>query len=442
MAHLLIIDDDPAFRASLCEMLEDLGHRTVQADSVRMGLQRLRTEPVDLVITDFKLPGEDGLVFLQQAKQIKAVPCIMLTAYASGANTIEAMRLGAFDHLTKPVSRQALIQVLQNALPSARAEFPIDPALKSMPKTERLIGQSECMRQVFKKIGMATATEATILILGETGTGKELVAKALHQNSLRAQGPFVAVNCAAIPADLMESELFGHVKGAFTGAIADRKGYLREATGGTLFLDEIGDMPLALQAKILRVLEAREFCPVGSQSLLALDVRIVAATHQDLPEAVKQGRFREDLWYRLQVMPILMPPLRERGTDIVLLAQHFLERHAAGQVKRLTEHAALKLAQHSWPGNVRELRNTMERAVILSHHDWIDATHIVLTTQARPEPATPANSATLAEALMQLERDMISRVLSETGGNRTAAARKLGLSRQQLYRKLEAYQLS
>ncbi len=449
MAHLLIIDDDPAFRSSLSEMLSDLGHHVLEAGHVQAGLHCLRTAPVELVITDLKLTGEDGLSFLRQAQAIKAVPCIMLTAYASGSNTIEAMRLGAFDHLTKPVSRQKLMETLQRALPERSADLEssleADATLTAdNPTAERLIGNSECMREVFKHIGLAAATEATVLILGETGTGKEEVARALHRNSLRAHGPFVAVNCAAIPAELMESELFGHVKGAFTGAVADRKGYLRQATGGTLFLDEIGDMPLALQAKILRVLEAREFSPVGAQTVLALDARIIAATHRDLPAAVRAGPFREDLWYRLQVMPIALPPLRARGEDLLLLAQHFLASEAAGTPKRLTAEAAQQLVQHDWPGNIRELRNTIARAQILSHHAWIEAEHISFTPRPQAADASGRGAATgtLAETLQQVEREMIERALRESGGNRSEAARKLGLSRQQLYRKLEEHGLT
>lgn len=442
MAHLLIIDDDLAFRDSLCEMLEDLGHHTVQADTVHSGLQRLRAERIDLVITDLKLPGEDGLAFLRQAMHVKQVPCIMLTAYASGGNTIEAMRLGAFDHLTKPVSRQMLIETLQRALPASHAESPVESPPIEAGETDSLIGQSACMRQVFKQIGLAAATESTVLMLGETGTGKELVARALHRNSARASGPFVAVNCAAIPAELMESTLFGHMKGAFTGALHDRKGCLGEAAGGTLFLDEIGDMPLALQAKILRVLEAREFTPVGGHAALRMDARIVAATHHDLPDAVRQGRFREDLWYRLQVMPITLPPLRERSEDLLELARYFLAVYAAGKQKQLTAQAERKLQQHDWPGNVRELRNTIERAVILSHHAWVEPEHIQWTSPPSASRAASSSSGTtLAEALMQVERDMIMRTLLEVDGNRSEAARKLGLSRQQLYRKLEEHQL-
>jgi DNA-binding NtrC family response regulator len=267
VARILIVDDDAAFRDSLAEMLQDLGHAVLQAETTDAGLHRLRTEDVDAAIVDLRLPGEDGLVFLRRAARISPVPCIMLTAYASGGNTIEAMSLGAFDHLTKPVTRAALLETLERALWRA-AHTPDRPqaagasaaAREPVDETE-LVSSSEAMRQVFKRIGLAANSDATALILGETGTGKELVARALHRNSGRASGPFVAVNCAAIPADLMESELFGHVKGAFTGAVNDRTGRFREADGGTLFLDEIGDMPLATQAKILRVLQEREITP-------------------------------------------------------------------------------------------------------------------------------------------------------------------------------------
>ncbi|KAB2888547.1 MAG: sigma-54-dependent Fis family transcriptional regulator, partial [Burkholderiaceae bacterium] len=294
MARILIVDDDAAFRGSLAEMLQDLGHAVLQAEATDAGLHRLRTEDVDAAIVDLRLPGEDGLAFLRRAARISQVPCIMLTAYASGGNTIEAMRLGAFDHLTKPVARAALVETLERALrrethtPAGAAPAAGEPA----DGTE-LVSSSEAMRQVFKRIGLAAGSDATVLILGETGTGKELVARALHRNSGRATGPFVAVNCAAIPAELMESELFGHVKGAFTGAVSERIGRFREADGGTLFLDEIGDMPLSTQAKILRVLQEREITPVGANRVQPVDVRIVAATHRDLPAAVKEGRFRE-----------------------------------------------------------------------------------------------------------------------------------------------------
>ena len=436
MARILIIDDDAAFRDSLAEVLQDLGHSVLLAESTNAGLHRLRTEEVDTVIVDLRLPGDDGLVFLRRAAGISQVPCIMLTAYASGSNTIEAMSLGAFDHLTKPVSRLALVETLERAL--RQAVPAADPLVVSEPADDtELVSSSEVMRQVFKHIGLAANSDATALILGETGTGKELVARALHRNSARAGGPFVAVNCAAIPTELMESELFGHVKGAFTGAVNERTGRFREADGGTLFLDEIGDMPLCTQAKILRVLQEREITPVGGNLVQPVNVRIVVATHRDLPAAVKEGRFREDLWYRLQVVPLWLPPLRERLGDVLLLAEHFLRRLGGDSPKRLSAAAARLLLAHPWPGNVRELRNAMERAAILSHGPVIEVEHIGLQATAALTPGLDIDlEGPMAAAIAQLEREMIVRALAATAGNRAEAARRLGLSRQQLYRKL------
>lgn len=443
MAHILIVDDDAAFRESLGETLQDLGHTVLQAGTTSAGLHRLRTEPVEVAIVDLRMPGEDGLAFLRKAADIAPVPCIMLTAYASGGNTIEAMKLGAFDHLTKPVARAALVQALERALQSARTAEPTDEAIGAAADADdfELVSSSEAMREVFKRIGMAAGSDATVLVLGETGTGKELVARALHRASARAARSFVAVNCAAIPTELMESELFGHVKGSFTGATADRLGRFREADGGTLFLDEIGDMPLATQAKILRVLQEREITPVGGTRVLPVDVRVVAATHRDLPAAVAEGRFREDLWYRLQVVPLVLPPLRERLGDVLLLAEHFLRRIGGATPKRLSAAAARRLIGHRWPGNVRELRNAMERAAIMAHGNFIEAEHIDLQPVAASAGVDVAWDGTLADAVAQVEREMVRRALAETGGNRAEAARRLGLSRQQLYRKLAEHGL-
>jgi len=449
MARILIIDDDLAFRSSLAETLQDLRHTVLEAGTCEAGLHRLRTEAVDAAIVDFRLPGDDGLMFLRRAAQISAVPCIMLTAYASGSNTIEAMRLGAFDHLTKPVSRNALVEMLGRALQYSRAaernQDAFAAAAQEMPRADsnELVSSSEAMRQVFKRIGLAAGSDATVLIMGETGTGKELVARALHRNSPRSGRPFVAVNCAAIPSDLMESELFGHVKGAFTGAVADRVGRFREAEGGTIFLDEIGDMALPTQAKILRVLQERELTPIGGNQVISVNVRVVAATHRDLPAAVKEGLFREDLWYRLQVVPIILPPLRERFSDVLQLAEHFLRLISADTPKRLTPAAAKLLLAYHWPGNVRELRNAMERAAVLSHGQFIDAEHIGLQTGSGPAPRADIDwNGTMADAVSCVEREMIMRALANAAGSRSDAARRLGISRQQLYRKLEEFGIS
>ncbi len=443
MARILIVDDDTAFRESLAEMLGDLGHGVSQAPTVAAGLQILQAGSVDAAIVDLRMPGEDGLAFLRKARGLSRAPCIMLTAYASGGNTIEAMRLGAFDHLTKPIARTALVEALDRALQGAGPAQDCGDGQAGQPQMHddgELVSGSEAMRQVFKRIGLAADSDATVLVLGETGTGKELAARALHRNSVRAERPFVAVNCAAIPADLMESELFGHVKGAFTGAVSDRAGRFREAQGGTLFLDEVGDMPLPTQAKILRALQEREITPVGASRALPVNVRIIAATHRDLPDAVRQGRFREDLWYRLQVVPVHLPPLRERLGDVLLLAEHFLRQGGGASPKRLGADAARLLLAHDWPGNVRELRNAMERAALLCPGPVIGPEHIGLQPAAANGPAIDWNGP-LAPAVAQLEREMVTRALAATMGNRAEAARRLGLSRQQLYRKLAEFGL-
>ncbi|HEX7984247.1 MAG TPA: sigma-54 dependent transcriptional regulator [Duganella sp.] len=451
MAMILIVDDDAAFRATLAETLEDLGHEVRQAASCEAGLRGLAEGGVAAAIVDLRLPGDDGLEFLRAAAGIApGVPCMMLTAYASGSNTIEAMRLGAFDHLTKPLGRDALTVALSRALKAGEQAAPPPPD-DGVLADEQMISNSEEMRTIFKRIGLVADSDNSVLVLGETGTGKELVAQALHQNSARAAGPFVAVNCAAIPAELLESELFGHVKGAFSGAAADRPGRFREADGGTLFLDEIGDMALPTQAKILRVLQEREVTPLGARHSQPVDLRVVAATHRDLEAEVAAGTFRADLWYRLQVITITLPPLRARAGDVALLAAHFLRAHAGGRGKRLSEPALRALRAHDWPGNVRELRNTIQRAVALSEGDLIEVEHLGIGV-ARPAvkaaddgvPAVVADidwDGTLENALAQVELAMLCRALEAAGGNRSEAARRLGLSRQQLYRKLAQYQL-
>ncbi|MYM73655.1 response regulator [Duganella sp. FT134W] len=468
MALILIVDDDTAFRMTLAETLDDLGYQVRQAGSCEAGLASLGDGGIDLALVDLRLPGDDGLAFLRAAAtMVPGLPCIVLTAYASGSNTIDAMRLGAFDHLTKPVGRDELAQALARAL---RAHQPaVAEAVDDDTQAgEQMLSNSAPMRAIFKRIGLVADSDNSVLVLGETGTGKELVAQALHANSARAAGPFVAVNCAAIPVELLESELFGHVKGAFSGAASDRLGRFREADGGTLFLDEIGDMALPTQAKILRVLQEREVTPVGGRQAVAVDLRVVAATHRDLEAEVAAGRFRADLWYRLQVITIKLPPLRARDGDVALLAAHFLRQHVQGRAKRLAPAALAALQGHPWPGNVRELRNTMLRAIALSEGDLIDIEHLGLDaaplSRAAPAPATEAATAAAAtapvtvaatpagtaeidwdgpldRAVELLESCMLRRALAAADGNRSEAARRLGLSRQQLYRKLAQYDI-
>jgi len=445
MAVILIIDDDTAFRTTLAETLDDLGYAVRQAGSCAAGLRCLADGGIDLAIVDLRLPDDDGLTFLRQASSAApGLPCIVLTAYASGSNTIDAMRLGAFDHLTKPLGRDALGQALARALRDRLA--PGADAAPAGEDGEQMISNSECMRAIFKRIGLVADSDNSVLVHGETGTGKELVAQALHANSARAGGPFVAVNCAAIPAELLESELFGHVKGAFSGATADRLGRFREADGGTLFLDEIGDMPLPMQAKILRVLQEREVTPLGARHPLSVDLRVVAATHRHLEAEVAAGRFRADLWYRLQVIAIDVPPLRERTGDVALLAGHFLQQHAIGRGKRLSAAALAALEACAWPGNVRQLRNTIQRAIALSEGELIGPEHLGLDLARGPAPQTVTGAPVAIDwdgplelAVAQLEAAMLQHALDATGGNRSEAARRLGLSRQQLYRKLAQF---
>jgi DNA-binding NtrC family response regulator len=437
MAAILIVDDNAVMSEALSEAARDLGHEVCVAPSGAVALALLDDQAVDAVLLDLRMPGMDGLEVLRRMRsRPRPPPVTILTAHATATNTIEAMRIGAFDHLTKPIGREALARALNGMLAalaeprSSRAEAPPDG----------LIGSSEAIRRVQKTIGVLADSIATVLITGETGTGKELVARAIHEHGHRAGKPFVAVNCAAIPAELMESELFGHVRGAFTGATADRRGAFREAEHGTLLLDEIGDMNIGMQAKILRTLEERVVTAVGGKSD-PVDVRVIAATHRDLKQRVGEGRFREDLFYRLNVVPIHLPALRDRLADIVPLAEHFLNR-AVGS-KRLSADAASQLIRHTWPGNVRELKNAMDRVSVLVRGDVITALDLDFIEE------TPAATATLRDwpdehlpsAVAHFEKLLIGRALMRSSGNRAEAARLLGIHRQLLYTKIKRYGL-
>ncbi|HEU0146815.1 MAG TPA: sigma-54 dependent transcriptional regulator [Bradyrhizobium sp.] len=440
MAAVLIVDDDDALREGLAETLTDLGHAVRTAATGREALAAVALD-IDAVLLDLRMPGGmDGIEVLRRIRASEdAPPVIVLTAYASPENTIEAMRLGAFDHLVKPIGRDALRSLLDRLPPRS------SPTSGQTPSAaEGLIGTSEAMRRVQKQIGLAADAEATVLIRGETGTGKELVARALHVHSRRSQAAFVAVNCAAIPDELLESELFGHIKGSFTGAVADRAGAFRDAGSGTLFLDEIGDMPLPMQAKILRALQERVITPVGGKPV-RVAARVVAATHRDLAKRVASGEFREDLYYRLNVVPIELPPLRDRPDDIVPLAEHFLTLASAGRPKpQLAGSAIEMLRQHSWPGNVRELRNVIERACVLTRSPVITADDLDLDQDANSVQHGEglATSSDLPAAIAQLEERMIRRALDASAGNRTEAARQLNINRQLLYTKMQRYGIS
>jgi DNA-binding NtrC family response regulator len=436
MPTILIVDDDSAMRDALDEAARDLGFHTCLASSGASALVALDEQPIDAVLLDLRMPGMDGLETLRQMRARQPPPQVtVLTAYATADNTIEAMRFGAFDHLTKPIARNRLAAALKGMVEAKEASH-VAPAAETEPSG--LIGSSEAMRAVQKAIGMLADSGATTLITGETGTGKELVARAIHAHGARRARPFVAVNCAAIPAELLESELFGHKRGAFTGAIADRTGAFRDATGGTLFLDEIGDMDPAMQAKILRALQEREITPVGGRPT-PVDVRVIAATHRDLQALVGEGRFREDLFYRLHVVPINLPPLRERLADIVPLAELFLSR--AG--KRLAADAAARLLTHRWPGNVRELKNAMERATVLIRGDVVRAADLNFASDSPSSDSTGLDwpDEDLPSAIARLETMLIRRAIMRSGGNRAEAARTLGIHRQFLYAKMKRYGL-
>jgi two-component system NtrC family response regulator len=444
MATILIVDDDAAFRESLAETVAGFGHTVEEAASGQAALDRLQDRSIDLIMMDVRMPGLNGLEVLQRVRsdpRSAHVPVIILTAFAASHNTIEAMKLGAFDHLTKPVGRDDVRDVLARVLARPAAEAL--RAARSGVEESGLMGASRAMREVQKLIGLAAAGDVSTLISGETGTGKELVARALHGHSARAPHPFIAVNCAAIPSELLESELFGHVKGAFTGALTDHAGRFREADRGTLFLDEIGDMPLPMQVKLLRVLQDREVQPLGSSRRQRVDIRLVAATNKDLLDLVKESRFREDLFYRLKVFHIHLPPLRERGSDILLLAEHFLYQASPDAPKQLTAAAAQSLLEYEWPGNVRELENLMRNLTVLVRGSFIDKSDLPLLKN-EPAAALSLDGLTqmpLPAAMKRLERHLIQHALHAAHGNRTEAARRLGIHRQLLYAKLKEYGL-
>ena len=439
MPTILIVDDDAALRASLAEALADFGFTPAEAADGEAALAWLARRRADAVLLDLRMPGLDGMEVLRRIQASHDPPPVaVLTAVPTAANTIEAMRLGAVDHLAKPIGRADLAALLERLLPRDLAASPA--ALGTTSADGELVGSSAAMRAVQKQVGLLADSDATVLITGETGTGKEVVARAIHAHGRRAGRPFVAVNCAAIPTDLLESQLFGHARGSFTGAISDRTGSFREADRGTLFLDEIGDMDPAMQAKLLRVLQERVVTPVGGRPV-PVDVRVVAATHRDLGRAVREGAFREDLYYRLGVVPLDLPPLRERLADIVPLAEHFLALAARGSTpKRLSAEAAARLLAHPWPGNVRELRNAVERVAAMVRHPVVSAADLAfLHAPNAPPGEIDWLAGDLPAALARVEEAMIRRALDASRGNRTEAARRLGIHRQLLHEKIRRY---
>jgi two-component system response regulator HydG len=449
--RVLIVDDD----AAMCEMLRgallrrgfDASFRSTPAEA----LEALEAEPWDVVITDLNMRGMSGIDLCQRVAQTRAdVPVIVVTAFGSLESAIAAIRAGAWDYVTKPFEMDAIAVAIERAIKHrslSREVRELREVVERNQKQEDMIGGSASIRRVTDLVERVANTDATVLIMGESGTGKELVARALHARSHRESGPFIAVNCAAMPEALLESELFGHAKGAFTDAKAARTGLFVQASGGTLFLDEIGEMPLEMQPKLLRALQERSVRPVGGTQEVPFDVRLVAATNRDLETDVEERRFREDLFYRVNVVRIDVPPLRARGHDVLLLAQHFVTRFSQRSRKTvagLSNAAAEKLLSYDWPGNVRELENCIECAVALTRCEQIavdDLPHRIREHRISPL-ATPTEEPLELVSMDEIERRYIARVLQAVSGNKSQAATVLGFDRRTLYRKLERYGLS
>ena len=438
--RVLIVEDDPSLRRILSYHLERQEHTVVQASDGRVALECLSAEPFDLVVTDVRMAGMDGIELLKAIREKDPdLPVVVMTAYGTIQDAVEAMRLGAADYLTKPIEREMLLLAVQKALRVSdlrKENRRLRENLQEKRPVESILGTSQPIQTLLDAIRRVAPTDATVLITGESGTGKELVARALHSLSPRGGKPFVAINCAAMPRELLESELFGHERGAFTGATESKPGKFVQADGGTLFLDEIGDMDLSLQAKILRVLQERVVDPVGSRGSKAVDVRILAATHRDLSGAVKAGAFREDLYWRLNVIPISVPPLRERREDVPLLFSHFV-RQFGGSEPKLDPGALAILRTYHWPGNVRELQSLCQRLAIL-HPD-----QTVVPAMLPPEMrGIEQEVGSPVEGLWGMEREAIVRALREHNGNQSAAARSLRIPRHILIYRMKKYGLS
>jgi two-component system response regulator HydG len=440
-SKILVVEDDPEMLALVSEHLEGEGYAVVGTPQGIQAVARVRAEEFDAVLTDLKMPGVDGMEVLKATREVRpSVPVILVTAFGTIETAIQAIRQGAYDYITKPFALEEISLLVGKALEDRRLRaenLRLRQELEDRYRFENLLGKSPAMHAVFALIRQAAPGDASVLIIGESGTGKELAARALHFNSPRAERPFVPVNCAAVPAGLLESELFGHLKGAFTGAVGSRRGLFREAEGGTLFLDEIGDMAPELQAKLLRVIEDRAVRPVGSDEAVPVDLRLVAATNKDVVTRIQDGRFREDLYYRLAVIPIHLPPLRERREDIPLLAEHFLRRAVATagkEIRGFAPEAMAALLRHPWPGNVRELENAVERAVTLTAGEQVTREALLLDAFPAPTPAILLAQAARRPTIEELTGEYVALVLREVGGDKAKAAEILGVSKRTLYR--------
>jgi two-component system response regulator AtoC len=455
--RVLVVDDKENMVKLFAKILAE-GYEVETAEDGARALGLVATREYDVVVTDIRMPGADGFELLAAVKaRSPATEVVLMTGYATVPDAVRAMKTGAFDYLEKPFDPDAALATVAHAAEHKRAA---DAARLAAPPGEEdafhnLVGRSPRMREVYRLLDKAAKVDATVLVLGETGTGKELAARAIHYHSARRERRFVPVNCGALPADLVESELFGHARGAFTGAASAKRGLIEEANGGTVFLDEVGELPLPVQVKLNRVLQEREIRRVGDNTAVQVDVRVVAATHRDLREEVRAGRFREDLFYRLNVFPIVLPPLRERPEDVPLLAAHFLEKHARALRRTLrgfSPEVLRRLAAHAWPGNVRELENTVERAVAVAGGDTLVVEDLPpeIALGAGP-PGSPGVAAgvlaalpykdAVAEARERTSREYLVAIMKEFGGNVTRAAERAGMERESLHRLLRRYGL-
>jgi DNA-binding NtrC family response regulator len=443
-AHLLIIDDEPNTLASLSRAFRLAGHDATVCDQPARALELVKNEQFDLILSDVVMPGKDGIALLEEIKSLGVTtPVVMMSGQAHIEMAVRATRLGAIDFLEKPISTEKLLLTLENARRLTRLEEENRELRGTLGKHE-LVWRGETMSRLMAQIERVAASETRVCILGETGTGKELVARTLHQKSQRSGGPFITLNCAAVPAELIESELFGHEKGSFTGAAARHLGKFEQASGGTLFLDEIGDMPLPMQAKLLRVLEEGEVERIGGTGTVKVDVRVIVATHRDLQEQVREGKFRQDLFHRIYVFPIPLPPLRDRCDDIPVLIEYFqkqVSRQNNWKPSEFTPDAVAELQRYSWPGNVRELRNMVERLLLLSTNNQVDLATVRMALpvgkQLSGTTSTTDGQGPLSERMDRVERTIILNELERQQHHITNTAKALGLERSHLYKKCQ-----
>jgi DNA-binding NtrC family response regulator len=445
-SNVLVVEDEELMRSILRKLLEEENYRVLTADSAETALEIFTTEEIDITLTDIRMTGMDGLELLDQIKAIDSEALvIIMTAYSSVDSAIAALRKGAYDYVTKPFVNEDLLQTVRNALRQRelfRENRNLRRELNSRYSFAEIIGTSAALQAVFRLVEKVSATNASILISGESGTGKELIARAIHHHSLRASKPFIAINCGALPESLLESELFGHTKGAFTDARIDKKGLLRSAEGGTILLDEIGEMPTVLQVKLLRALQEHEVTPIGASLPIKFDARIIAATNANLEEEVSKGNFREDLFYRLNVIEIYLPPLRERREDIPLLVKHFVTKIAQeqnAQEKSLSKPALNALINYNWQGNIRELQNAVERAFILSGEE-IDLESLPPKIRATQQGFEMRDPDGLRPTLEEIERRYVLEILNAANQDKNQAAEILGIDLSTLYRKLKRYE--